>query len=273
MFPFLRIGSFQIPTYTVAYAAMIVVCGMYVFHRFFVEYNDPHRVLWGIAVSFLGGVSGAWVVHLIPVVWYWAQSGEWQPTTGSTFIGMLPGGALAVVLYSRWSGYAPWHILDRVAVVVPLGQAIIRVGCFSAGCCYGKPTDSWLGMYLRNIHGDWAVRYPTQLMYLVINLIIWQALRAYERYGQRRAGQTWGRAPDVPQMWPFDGFVALLYADLYWIKRFSTEFLRADGILTLGGVNWAYILSACGFVFTTALFVHRLYRTRPQRQPARVEES
>jgi len=272
MLPVLHIGSFHIATYAVAYAVMIIVCGMYIFHRFFVEYNDHNRILWGLAAGLAGGAIGAWVVSKIPVIWYWAQSGKWQPTTGGAFIGMLPGGALAVALYSHWRNRDPWHILDRAAVVMPLGQAIIRVGCFSAGCCYGKPTTAWWGMYLRNIHGEWAVRYPTQLIYLFINLAIWQTLRAVERYGQQRAKQTWGRAPQAPQIWPFNGFVALLYADLYWLKRFGTEFLRADGILTLGGINWAYILSACGFVVTTALLIRRL-RARPQRQPIGVEES
>ncbi len=118
MLPFLHIGSFQVATYTVAYAVVIVVCGMYVFHRFFVEGKEPNGVLGGLAAGFASGAIGAWVVHLIPVVWYWMQSGEWQPPTG---------GAISVALYSRWRGSSPWHVLDRAAVVIPLGQAIIRV--------------------------------------------------------------------------------------------------------------------------------------------------
>ena len=27
-----------------------------------------------------------------------------------------------------------------------IGHSLGRVGCFFAGCCYGKPTDSWLGV-------------------------------------------------------------------------------------------------------------------------------
>ena len=268
MHPTLHFGSFQISSYAAAYAVMIVVCGMYAFHRFFTEGMKPDRIFWGMVAVFLGGAAGAWVVRLIPTIWYWTQSGEWRLSSGITFIGMLPGGAIALAVYARQTGNNVWHTLDRVAVVMPLGQAIIRVGCFSAGCCYGKPTDAWWGMYLRNSHGDWATRYPTQLMFLALNITIWQVLRTYEYYGQLRAAETWNDAPDKPRMWPFDGFLFLLYAALYWIKRFGTEFLRADGILTLGGVNWAYILSASGFAITAILLVYKLSRARRQARGA-----
>ena len=45
----------------------------------------------------------------------------------------------------RWK--LPWaKTSDAFAPAVALGHAIGRLGCFSAGCCWGKPTTSWIGV-------------------------------------------------------------------------------------------------------------------------------
>ena len=41
-------------------------------------------------------------------------------------------------------------VLDVVAAPVALGHAIGRLGCFAAGCCYGKPTSLPWGVTFTN---------------------------------------------------------------------------------------------------------------------------
>ena len=57
-----------------------------------------------------------------------------------------------------------------------LGHAIGRVGCFAAGCCWGKPTTSWIGVHfsakaseLTGVPIDTAL-IPTQLIEAAANL-------------------------------------------------------------------------------------------------------
>ena len=69
---------------------------------------------------------------------------------GITFIGGLIGGIAAFL-----AGYAIFRkkfkarLVDMVSIApccILIAHAFGRVGCFFAGCCYGKPTDSFLGV-------------------------------------------------------------------------------------------------------------------------------
>ncbi|RMF81361.1 MAG: hypothetical protein D6739_09295 [Nitrospirae bacterium] len=128
--------------------------------------------------------------------------------------------------------------LDALGGAAPLTQAIGRLGCLSAGCCYGRPTGSWLGMVLRDVHGVVARRYPTQLMASAADLGILAAVLLAERRLARR-----GRS--VP------GLLFALYLGLYGAKRFLLEFLRATASPLVAGLTWAQI-AALAFVLAAA---------------------
>ncbi|MCK5862572.1 MAG: prolipoprotein diacylglyceryl transferase [Candidatus Hydrogenedentes bacterium] len=57
---------------------------------------------------------------------------------GYYYHGGLVGGVLGYVLYLRWTGSRIFDGLDWMSPFAALGEAIARVGCFLAGCCYGK---------------------------------------------------------------------------------------------------------------------------------------
>ncbi len=58
---------------------------------------------------------------------------------------VFSGGLIAVLLvmlwYARRISHSLWQIGDLWAPGAAIGQAIGRIGCFMAGCCYGRPTD------------------------------------------------------------------------------------------------------------------------------------
>ena len=80
--------------------------------------------------------------------------------TGSTFYGGLVGGVvLFIVVYfavGRIMFPDGYHIknfrtvTDIAACCVTLGHSFGRIGCLMAGCCHGKPTDAWYGIYMQN---------------------------------------------------------------------------------------------------------------------------
>jgi len=139
-----------------------------------------------------------------------------------------------------------------------LGLAIGRLGCAAAGCCYGRPTDSWLGVYLPDENGVWMMRYPTQLMCAAANLLIFFILLTVERYGVRRVSKNRG--------WPFDGFLALLFIALYSLKRFGMGFLRQAGAFPMiGPFSWMHVNALVGLVAATALIFWNLYQKRRRK--------
>lgn len=57
---------------------------------------------------------------------------------------------ILLALYCRWKKLPLIPVLDFLMPLFILGYAVQRtLGCFSAGCCYGQPTDLF-----------WAVRFP-----------------------------------------------------------------------------------------------------------------
>ena len=70
--------------------------------------------------------------------------------SGMTFIGGLIGGVVTfMVSYFIFRKRFNTRLYQVVSIVPPcilIAHAFGRIGCFFAGCCYGKPTDSFLGV-------------------------------------------------------------------------------------------------------------------------------
>ena len=69
---------------------------------------------------------------------------------GLTFYGGLIGGAAVFVLlaflFRKRYQSKMIDIVSNVPLGILIGHAFGRVGCFMAGCCYGKPTTSPIGV-------------------------------------------------------------------------------------------------------------------------------
>jgi len=61
--------------------------------------------------------------------------------SGGVFYAGLIGGFVFMVIFLFAKKMPFWKTMDVYALVVPLGHGFGRQGCFSAGCCYGRPTD------------------------------------------------------------------------------------------------------------------------------------
>ena len=57
---------------------------------------------------------------------------------------------MAAVWYIRKHRMPALATWDAFAPGLALGHAIGRVGCFAAGCCYGKPTSHFWGVTFTN---------------------------------------------------------------------------------------------------------------------------
>lgn len=78
---------------------------------------------------------------------------------GFVFYGGFLAGVLFLMVYRMIDKKLSVELLWPMLPALAIGHGIGRLGCFLAGCCYGKPTDFFWGVYL---HGDH--RHPTQLI-------------------------------------------------------------------------------------------------------------
>ena len=134
---------------------------------------------------------------------------------GGVFYGGLLA-ALAVALwYPRKVGLPVLPTADVFAPAVAVGHSIGRLGCFAAGCCWGKPSDlPWAMAFSDPLAHEYVGvplgihLHPTQLYEAVGTFLI--ALFLLARF----------RKPHAP------GTILGLYLVVYSAFRFGVEFLR-----------------------------------------------
>ena len=95
---------------------------------------------------------------------------EWS----MTFIGGLAGGVGGFFLmYFLYFMKRHPNIMGKLIVIAPgcitIAHAIGRIGCLMDGCCYGKPTDEWYGIYFETL-GYKAI--PTQLFEAIFLFVL-----------------------------------------------------------------------------------------------------
>lgn len=132
--------------------------------------------------------------------------------SGFVFYGGLIGGLLGAALSSNIAKAKLSTYYTAVVPCIPLGHAFGRIGCFFAGCCYGRATDGPLGIcfHAAGIHEKVI---PVQLIEAFLNLVLFSFL-LFWIHKER------------------DHFVPVLplYLMSYSIIRFALEFLRGDEI-------------------------------------------
>ena len=88
---------------------------------------------------------------------------------GLTFYGWLLGCVIGWWVYARITNCRFEFLLNFFSPLLALAQAFGRIGCFLAGCCYGKPTSSILGICFPEGSMPWRAfgaqpLYPVQLL-------------------------------------------------------------------------------------------------------------
>ena len=139
---------------------------------------------------------------------------------------------MSAVFWVRRRGFPLGASFDALAPLLPITLAIIRVGCFLNADAYGRPTESWIALWLPDVHGTYAWRYPTQLVSIGMNLLLAVVLFGFESYAKRVRKE---------EGWPFRGFLFLLYVELYCLGRMYFEFWRDDMYPWLGPLTYTHL--------------------------------
>lgn len=138
-------------------------------------------------------------------------------------------GVLAAILYCRIKKISFMECFDLLCPSISIAQGFGRLGCFLAGCCYGRETTSFLGVvFPEGCMAPAGVKLlPTQLLSSAGDFVITAILLWY--YKKRK----------------HVGDVGVLYMILYGVGRFFIEFLRSDdrgGFGALSTSQWISIV-------------------------------
>ena len=135
--------------------------------RFAKRHGETEYIMLKLLIAAYFGVAGA---LLYDTLFKLIETGRFV-FGGISFYGGLIGGAAALYVLCRRdksSSLTPIEWMDGMTLPFLAFHFCGRIGCFLGGCCYGKATESFLGVYFPDIPEDNVFHYgqkclPTQL--------------------------------------------------------------------------------------------------------------
>ena len=221
MFPRLfQIGSFSQSTYGVLVAVAFLVALTVISHLARrAGLNSDAVVNLGILCGLSAIVGAKIMMFLVDIPYYARNPGEIFSLSslqaGGVFYGGLIAALIAAWIYMRRHHLPALPTADVFAPGIALGHGIGRLGCFAAGCCWGRPTRLPWGVTFTNPLSQQLVGvplgvplHPTQLYesaaeFVIFGILYWRIRRQH--------------AP---------GTIISLYLILYSTVRFLVEFVR-----------------------------------------------
>lgn len=216
------IGSFILPTYGVLVVTGLLV-GLLIANRLgqSVGIDKDHVTNLGVYLA-LSAILGAKLFMILSDWGYYLNypSQIFSLATlraGGVFYGGLLAAFATAFWFSRKHGLRPMETADVFAPAVAIGHSIGRLGCFAAGCCWGKPTSMPWGITFTN---------PAARDYVGVPLNIHlHPTQLYEAGGTLLVGLflLWrSKKPHPP------GVIVGLYLVVYSGFRFVVESFRAE---------------------------------------------
>ena len=246
MLPYLiKIGSFSVPTYGVL-VALAFLSALALATRFARQRGMDSEKIVNLGVyCALVGMLGAKLLMIALDPDFRAHPAEIFSLATLQSAGIFYGGFILAVVFA-WFYIRAQHmpVLQTCDVFAPglaIGHGIGRLGCFAAGCCWGKPT-----------HLPWAVtfRSPDTTTGVPLNIPL-HPTQLYEAFGE---GIICLILLAVMKRAHKDGAIIGLYLVLYGILRFGVEYLRMhDSSNPLGGPftleQWISLIAVAGGVW------------------------
>lgn len=227
MYPVLfHIGNFELASYGLMTALGYAAAAWYLLPR--IKKSGIQGLtadtFWNlIFIAFVGAIVGG---KLLFILVSWPQLGVTFSDKlinivkdiryGFVFFGGMMVAVTALVWYIRRKKLPLLKTADFLIVGLPLGHALGRVGCFLAGCCYGKPTSMPWGVHFTDAHALVPPEllgvplHPTQLYEAALNFMLFWALHLASKRPHK------------------EGAILVAYVWGYALLRFCIEFFRGD---------------------------------------------
>ncbi len=238
-----QLGKFKVYSWGFMLAIAVIVAIVGIGRIFEREGYDRDMVLDMVILMVIFGILGGRISYILFYEWaeFLANPGIFFSPgfSGLVWYGAFVGGLLAFLVYIWRKDLGFWEMADMFVPYLALGYALVRIGCFLNGCCYGLPTATDYGVIFPGV--DQLLRHPTQLYSSLLNFILFIYL-------------LWL----LPRR-KFIGQVFLAYLMGYSVYRFIIEYFRFSlinyGPFTLGQV---YTM----IMFTTAVGLYIWIRSK-----------
>ena len=228
--------------------------------------------VWGL----FAGLLGAKLTFIISNIKYlFTDPGYVLGTDGFTVYGGVVLGILVGGLIVRRKKVDVPLYLDLVIPQIALAQGFGRIGCFLAGCCYGKPTHSHIGVIFppEAIAPSGIPLIPTQLISAIGDFLIFIILLLLSNYATDYLKVKKGEGPGIDRKSFFQPpSISGMYLILYGIGRFAVEFLRADPRRTALGLTSNQYVSILFLAAGIALIVYGAKRAKRQASESKASE-
>ena len=256
-----ELGDWPVYTYGILLAAAYLLGLQLAVWRAKHRGVDPNRVMdlgiWIIIAALVGAK-----LLLVVVDWEYYRANPREIFSLVRSAGVFYGGLVVATI----TGFAlmrryklpVWTTADLYAPGIALGHVIGRMGCFFAGCCWGKPTDLPWAITFTNPAASINVGtplniplHPTQLYEAGAELLILGLLLATERRGRAFPGRTF---------W--------LYMALYAVTRFIIEIYRGDPRGEIFGMSTSQFVSVLLLPVSIGMLYWLSRRSGASKDPA-----
>ena len=220
MLPFITLFGRALPTYTIL-GLLGIVLAVFVVSLRAKRYGFVRSdAVYIAAFAGLGLVAGGVLLHALTQMPHmlrasvplFSRAALAYLFGGMVFYGGLFGTFGGLWFYARFMKAPLGRVMALVVPVFPLAHAVMRVGCFMGGCCYGIPHPPPLGIAFSQSLGapNGVHLLPVQLYEAAANLLLFWGIWRYTA-----KERDWV-------------YIICLYGTAYGVLRFCLEFLRGD---------------------------------------------
>ena len=240
-----HIGPFALNTYGVFVAtAFLGAIGLALREARMVN-EDADRILDLCFYVIIAAIVGSRILYVV-INWPTFQEDPveiiriWHG--GLVFYGGFIAALLTALWYIRTRGLSTWKTADILAPPIAFGQFVGRIGCFFAGCCYGKPCKLPWAVTFTNAESlapKGIALHPTQVYSAVSGLLIFAVLMGLRRIKAHEGQIFW------------------FYVFLYGVTRPVIEFFRGDdrGMLVGGTVSTSQLIGVIMAAVAVAMLI------------------
>lgn len=264
MFPILlKIGPLTIHTYGFLMAVGVALGLWFIYAQAKKAGMDANRVMDAAFYTIIVSLLGAKLVLFLGNMSYYVSYPKELfslARSGGVFQGGLAFGTVYALWYFHRKKIPAWRTADLIGPALALGHGFGRIGCFSAGCCYG-----------RECAAPWAVTFTNQYAGQLTGVHLGTPLHPVQLYEAALNFLNFAVLFVILKKKKFDGQVFAFYIINYSVIRFFTEYFRGDhgdsvyfirGATPLASLSLPQLFCLLGLIGGAVLFVVLKRRAR-----------
>jgi len=215
-----KLGPVTIHSYGFMMALGVALALGFLYRRSKAEGLDAPRLLDAAFYIMIVSLVGAKLILFVGNFGYYTKNPRELlaiAKSGGVFQGGLAFGIVFALWYFRKHKIPTWKVGDIAAPALALGHGFGRIGCFLAGCCYGRECGL-----------PWAATFHDEYAHSLTGIPLSRPLHPVQLYESALNFANFFFLFLVLRRKTFDGQVFSLYILNYSVIRYFTEFFRGD---------------------------------------------